>query len=673
MAQPTQHNMNKKLIYSFLLAGLYLFITPSNAQTTITTGKVALSQCAGAAVSVPFTITGTFNAGNTFTAQLSNAAGSFATPTAIGTLSGVAAGTVMATLPANANGAAYKIRVIASNPATTGADNGNGVAIHALPTISISGSPCAGTLISASSNETPITLQWNLNGAAAQTVHTTYDGNATTVAGGNGFGGNANQLYSPAGVFVDAAQNVYVADQFNGRVQKWALGATTGVTVAGSSTVGSADNQLDHPIHVLVDAAGNVYVSDQNNQRVQKWAPGATTGVTVAGGNGQGSAANQLFKPQGIAFDAAGNLYIADSGNHRVQKWGPGATSGTTVAGGNGQGSAANQLKVPSGVAVGNDGTVYIADQLNNRIQKWLAGATTGTTAAGGSQGAGANQLYYPTDVFVDAANNLYIADQLNNRVQERVAGASSNITIAGGNGQGSADNQFKACFGVWLDITGALYVADLGNQRIQRFGNFINNSYTASPAGTFTVTTTSSTGCSNTSAALVVQAAPAVTLVATNQTVVSPANGKVNATVTGGTSPFTYKWNNGATTQNLTGLVAGSYCVTVTDSKGCTKSSCATVQQMTAVDNITELVSLSVYPNPSSDAFTLDMDLSSPEPVAVTVTDLRGQQIAVQNKLVPATTVRIPFNTSDWPAGLYFMQIRVGNGFTTRKVVVER
>ncbi|GHA77192.1 NHL repeat-containing protein [Pontibacter akesuensis] len=93
------------------------------------------------------------------------------------------------------------------------------------------------------------------------------------------------------------------------------------VTVAGGNNFGDNDNQLSfHAKGVHVDAEGNVYVSDEANHRVQKWAPGALKGITVAGGKGWGSAANQLDNPWGVFVDKAGNIYVADSRNNRVQK-----------------------------------------------------------------------------------------------------------------------------------------------------------------------------------------------------------------------------------------------------------------------------------------------------------------------------------------------------------------
>ena len=113
--------------------GMSLTWTPSVNTNTITTSAVApTTYVAGTAVSVPFTIggTSTIYANNVWTAQLSDASGSFASPLAIGTLTGISAGTVSATIPAGTiNGTGYKIRVVGSAPGTTGTDNGANITI----------------------------------------------------------------------------------------------------------------------------------------------------------------------------------------------------------------------------------------------------------------------------------------------------------------------------------------------------------------------------------------------------------------------------------------------------------------------------------------------------------------------------------------------------------------
>src|SRR6218665_2091819 len=111
-------------------------LSTTTTSNTITTGTITGSPfCACSTVSVPFTSTGTFTAGNIYTAQLSDAAGSFATPVNIGTLASTAnTGTIACTIPCSATtGTGYRIRVISSTPAITGTDNGVNITINAVP------------------------------------------------------------------------------------------------------------------------------------------------------------------------------------------------------------------------------------------------------------------------------------------------------------------------------------------------------------------------------------------------------------------------------------------------------------------------------------------------------------------------------------------------------------
>ena len=106
------------------------------AGNTITTGTITGSPfCACATVNVPFTSTGTFTAGNTYTAQLSNSAGSFAAPVSIGTLTSTAnSGTIACVIPCNTpTGTLYRIRVISSTPAVTGSSNTVNLVVNAPP------------------------------------------------------------------------------------------------------------------------------------------------------------------------------------------------------------------------------------------------------------------------------------------------------------------------------------------------------------------------------------------------------------------------------------------------------------------------------------------------------------------------------------------------------------
>lgn len=95
-------------------------------------------------------------------------------------------------------------------------------------------------------------------------------------------------------------------------------------------------------------------------------------------------------------------------------------------------------------------------------------------------------------------------------------------------------------------------------------------------PAGTYTVTVTDANGCTaNTSATITQPGAPlSVTRTKTDVNCFGDMSGTITLNVAGGTPAYTFLWNDGATTQNRTGLSGGTYSVTVTDANNCTVSS---------------------------------------------------------------------------------------------------
>ncbi|MEQ1733288.1 MAG: choice-of-anchor tandem repeat GloVer-containing protein [Bacteroidia bacterium] len=110
---------------------------------TLTTAAVNTLNCGSSAIIVPYTAQAAFNANNVFTVQLSDAAGSFATPTVVGTLASSIASPITVTLP-NTAGTGYLIRVVSSSPALIGASNGVNITINASGTSTQTLNLCAG-------------------------------------------------------------------------------------------------------------------------------------------------------------------------------------------------------------------------------------------------------------------------------------------------------------------------------------------------------------------------------------------------------------------------------------------------------------------------------------------------------------------------------------------------
>lgn len=106
--------------------------------------------------------------------------------------------------------------------------------------------------------------------------------------------------------------------------------------------------------------------------------------------------------------------------------------------------------------------------------------------------------------------------------------------------------------------------------------------------AGTYSVTVTSGggSGCTATFTAMI-STLPVINIAHAQQNLScnGSANGSITLNVTGGTPAFTYLWSNGATTANLSGLAAGTYIVTVTDSKNCTNTKSITLTQPAAIN----------------------------------------------------------------------------------------
>jgi len=358
-------------------------------------------------------------------------------------------------------------------------------------------------------------------------IISTLAGDGTAGSSGDGGVATSAQLNLPNGVAVDSSGNLYIADRYNDRIRKVTSGGLIS-TEAGTNAFGySGDGgpatsaQLNYPAGVAVDSSGNLYIADRDNDRIRKVTSGGiistVAGTGAWGYSGDGGAATdaQLYAPRGVAVDSSGNLYIADFDNHRIRKvTSSGIIStmaGTGAFGYSGDGGAATsaQLDSPTGIAVDSSGNLYIADLFNHRIRKVTSGiistvAGTGAQGYSGDGGAATSaQLNRPYGVAVDSSGNLYIADRDNHRIRKVTSGIISTVAGTGvasysGDGGAATSAQLNYPYGVAVDSSGNLYIADRSNHRIRKITpaptiNVQGNS-TSIASGDTTPTTTDNT-----------------------------------------------------------------------------------------------------------------------------------------------------------------------------------
>lgn len=315
------------------------------------------------------------------------------------------------------------------------------------------------------------------------------DGAITTVAGlgvaglgGDGDDARKAQLSFPAGLAVDSAGTLYIADSQNHRVRRVRSGVIS-TWLGGSDAI-----VLMTPVGVALDAAGNLYVAERipairrfgQNGGLERV---AGTGMPGYDGDGRGAMTSMLAAPADVAFDALGNLYIADG--PRIRKVGVTATI-STVAGDaymraiGDQGPAVRAiLNSPKGVSMDADGNLFIADSGTHRIRKVAPGGLISTLAGTGTPGFAADgrpasqaQLDSPSGVFAGADGTLLVADTGNHRIRQIAGGIIR--TVAGSGGAGLGADGLRALLmplhgpsAALADGRGTLYITDTLASRV--------------------------------------------------------------------------------------------------------------------------------------------------------------------------------------------------------------
>ena len=335
-------------------------------------------------------------------------------------------------------------------------------------------------------------------------IITTYAGEGSFAYGGDGGPAVLAQLNRPAGVYVDASDNLYIADEFNSRIRKVSPAGIIS-TIAGTGALGfSGDDSLAtnaalyYPTSVKQDKAGNIIIVDYGNDRLRRIdAAGIIT--TFAGGGGSTAenipATNaQLNFPLVATVDTSGNIYFSEYGANRIRKISTSgiislvAGTGTLGFSGDGGQATAARFRRPVGVTVDKAGSLYLCDydpssipHTNCRIRKIDASGVINTIAGdstvyfgGNGDPSVAGQLYNPSALAIDSKGAIYVTDS---QYFVRKSNASGIIsTYAGSHYYHSLSvytpalyTRFGTISAMVTDPAGNLYLADEQYARVRK------------------------------------------------------------------------------------------------------------------------------------------------------------------------------------------------------------
>lgn len=290
-------------------------------------------------------------------------------------------------------------------------------------------------------------------------------------------GDKPGEFYSPIGIAISRKDEVFVTDLNNARVQKFATDGTH---------LGGFDLPLDKPPRksciiggIAIDDKGLIYLAFMNQHKVAVY---SETGELVREWGKLGKGDGEFHQPGGIVLFPDGTVYVNDQCNHRIQKftidgkflmtWGghgsePGQFGGPEPAG--------SRFGGPHFLAVDSKSRLYTTEGVFGRVQQFsaegkplLAWGDKGDQPGGfGAMATGfSKQTFGPIGVFVDRHDRVWVSS-LNDKVQAYTPEGKFLFSLGG---SGSEPGRFEQPHGMAADSKGYFYVADAGNQRIQKF-----------------------------------------------------------------------------------------------------------------------------------------------------------------------------------------------------------
>jgi uncharacterized repeat protein (TIGR03803 family) len=530
---------------------------------SITTSPVTLVNCGGAAISVPYTIAGGYNPGNIFTAQLSDATGSFAAPVTIGTLTSTGPGSIPAILPpASLQGNAYRIRVVSSSPVIIGTDNGSNILINALPAVTATASDSTicrfdSTQLSSSNANTYV---WNPGALSSSSAWvfpyntTTYTVTGTTTATGCSKTATVTiTVHTLPNVLVSAAPSTVCANAptiltaSGALTYSWVTGNLTGTSVSYSPIANTTYSVVGTNVNGCTDT-GSVAITVT---------PGPTVSASASSYSFCAGASTTLTATGGLTYT-----------------WMPGALTGSSIVI---SPTSSITYTVTGNSANGCTDTATVAIIVNPLPTVSYTASPATTVCTGTSvtlNGTGAATYSWSGGIldgvpFVPASSYTYTVTGTDangctgNDVATIIVNPLPTIGYV-------ASPTTAVCAGAFITLSGT------GGATYSWTGGIMDGlPFAAAATTSYTVTGTDANGCSNTSSVTItVNASPVAVQGVLITSGCNVSTGSATASITSGNGPFVYEWlpgNIASFTAN--NIPSGSYTFVVTDANSCVDS----------------------------------------------------------------------------------------------------
>jgi hypothetical protein len=549
-------------------------------------------------------------------------------------------------------------------------------------------------------------------------VISTFAGTGTIGYSGDGGAATAAQLNGATGLAIGNDGSIYV-----GGLATIRKVSPSGIisTIAGTDVTGfSGDGgpataaQLENAYGLTLDAVGNLYFADASNNRIRKINLStdgfihtiAGNGSVGSGGDGGPATAAQLFGIAGVAISAMGELYISENGGNRIRKI---STSGviSTIAGngtpgfsGDGGPASASVVSAPYGLAFGFDGILYFSDHGTSRIRKIGPGDTINTIGGIGTDGfsgdgglASAAELYWPNGIATDAKGNIFVCDWKNYRIRRISTFNRAPYFTLGDIAHLNACGEFNSIDTLlqtvdsnsMQSITWSLLSAPAHGTAIVSYTT-TSTSGVLTPTGlgysptvgytgpdTFKVRVTDGGASDTITIAVDVQLFPTAAPITGADTICVGSSATLAGASAGGTwSSSDATVGVGAGTGVVTGVSVGTASITYTVTNFCgtaTATYPVTILPMglcpTGINTVTNASDISIYPNPNTGAFTVQL----PEGVEshITIADITGRKVK-EYKGAASCTCILPTGC----AGVYIVEVVTGGERWYGRVVVR-